>query len=251
MTEKEKNKNNGGISRRQFLKDAGIVVGSTAVGSAFFLSACGQEVEVTKTVTTTAPGTTSTVTTTVPGSTVTTTQAQTETIIKYTCPCCSQEFDTLSTLKSHFDADHDEATNLGVLMLNVNGVEYKAIGVRDCDSLLDVLRDKLALTGAKKACDVGSCGACTVLVDGKPTLACMTLAATMVGKNILTIEGLANGSTLDPVQEAFIEKRGAACGFCTPGMILTTKALLEKNPTPTLPEIKEALGGNICICGIY
>jgi carbon-monoxide dehydrogenase small subunit len=132
----------------------------------------------------------------------------------------------------------------------VNGQAHEII-IEPRMTLLDVLRDKLGLTGAKYACGTGDCGACTVLVDGKPILSCLTLAATAREKNILTIEGLAEGTTLHPIQRAFIDKGAVHCGFCTPGMILTTKALLDKNPRPTRDEVKIALAGNLCRCTGY
>jgi len=141
--------------------------------------------------------------------------------------------------------------NHKILTLHVNGRDYDILGVEDHMTLADVLRDKLGLTGTKVACDDGACGACTVIVDGKPTLSCMTLAVTMAGKCILTIEGLLSLTTPHPIQQAFIEERGASCGYCTPGFIMTTKAFLEENPHPSVDEIKEALAGNICRCAIY
>lgn len=138
-----------------------------------------------------------------------------------------------------------------ILTLNVNGRDYDILGVEDQMTLADVLRDKLGLTGTKVACDDGACGSCTVIVDGVPTLSCMTLAVTMVGKSILTIEGLLNENTPHPIQQAFIEERGASCGYCTPGFIMTAKAFLDENPHPDVDEIKQALAGNICRCAIY
>jgi carbon-monoxide dehydrogenase small subunit len=138
-----------------------------------------------------------------------------------------------------------------VIALNVNGRVYNVQGIEDNMTLADVLRDKLGLMGTKVACDDGACGACTVIVDGIPTQSCMTLAATMTGKCILTIEGLLDGNTPHPIQEAFMEERGTACGSCTSGFIMTTKAFLEENPNPTVDEIKEALAGNICRCAVY
>lgn len=132
----------------------------------------------------------------------------------------------------------------------VNGQPYDVI-IEPRMTLLDVLRDKLGLTGAKYACGTGDCGACTVLVEGKPILSCLTLAVTAREKNILTIEGLAEGNTLHPIQTAFIDKGAVQCGYCTPGMILTTKALLDENPTPTADEVKTALAGNLCRCTGY
>jgi len=132
----------------------------------------------------------------------------------------------------------------------VNGRLYEVI-IEPHMLLIDVLRDKLGLTGIKYACGTGDCGACTVLVDGKPILSCLTLAVTAKNKNILTIEGLAQGNTLHPIQQAFIDHGAVQCGFCTPGMILMAKALLDENPTPTREDIKTALGGNLCRCTGY
>ncbi len=118
-------------------------------------------------------------------------------------------------------------------------------------TLNELLREQLDLTGTKFSCGIGQCGACTVLIDGKPVLSCLTLAITAKEKNILTVEGLAEGTTLHPIQQAFIDCGAIQCGFCTPGMILTAKALLDKNPNPTSEEIKEALSGNLCRCTGY
>ncbi|HXG53485.1 MAG TPA: (2Fe-2S)-binding protein [candidate division Zixibacteria bacterium] len=117
--------------------------------------------------------------------------------------------------------------------------------------LLDVVRDRLGLTGAKRSCDVQVCGACTLLVDGRPVSACTTLAFEVRGRSVLTIEGLAENGTLHPLQEAFIEHGGFQCGFCTPGMILAAKALLDENPNPTEAELKHFMHGNICRCTGY
>jgi len=132
----------------------------------------------------------------------------------------------------------------------VNGRPYEVI-IEPRMTLLDVLRDKLGLTGTKYACGTGDCGACTVLIDGKPVLSCLTLAARVKEKKILTIEGLAEGSNLHPIQKAFIDYGAIQCGFCTPGMILTAKALLDENAEPTREEVKAALGGNLCRCTGY
>jgi carbon-monoxide dehydrogenase small subunit len=113
------------------------------------------------------------------------------------------------------------------------------------------LRDKLGLTGTKVACSGGECGACTVLVEGKPVPSCMVLAIEVKDQDILTIEGISNGKKLHPVQIAWLEEYGAQCGFCSPGMIMNAVALLEKNPHPTETDVKEALAGNICICSNY
>jgi len=117
--------------------------------------------------------------------------------------------------------------------------------------LIEVLRDKLGLTGTKQGCEIGNCGACTVLIDGKPVLSCLTLALTVEGRHITTIEGLSQGTSLHPIQKAFIDHGAIQCGFCTPGMILSAKALLDKNPNPNEKEVKQALSGNLCRCTGY
>lgn len=132
----------------------------------------------------------------------------------------------------------------------VNGRAYE-ISIEPHMTLVEVLRDKLDITGTKISCGAGECGACTVLIDGKPVLSCLTLAMTAREKNILTIEALAEGSNLHPIQKAFIDHGAIQCGFCTPGMILTTKALLDENPNPTREDVKMALAGNLCRCTGY
>jgi aerobic carbon-monoxide dehydrogenase small subunit len=121
------------------------------------------------------------------------------------------------------------------------------------DTLLHTLREKLGLTGTKSSCDRGACGACSVIIDGKLVLSCMLLTIDCDGKEITTIEGLSDpiNGKLHPIQEAFIENNGAQCGFCTPGMIMAAKVLLDNNPNPTEEDIKYALSGNICRCGNY
>lgn len=132
----------------------------------------------------------------------------------------------------------------------VNGKPYEVI-VKPHTTLIEVLRDQLGLTGTKHGCGIGLCGACTVLVEGKPILACLTLAITVREKNILTVEGLAKGGKLHPIQKAFVDYGAVQCGFCTPGMVLSAKALLDKNPSPTKEEVKVALSGNLCRCTGY
>lgn len=134
--------------------------------------------------------------------------------------------------------------------LNVNGKE-RAVEVEPRTTLLNTLRDKLDLTGAKKICDRGSCGGCTVMVDGKTVYSCMMLALDAVGKKITTVEGIGTPENLSPVQKAFIEHDALMCGFCTPGFVVSCTALLDKIPNPTLDDVKEACSGNICRCGTY
>ena len=137
-----------------------------------------------------------------------------------------------------------------MIELIVNG-EYTEILVQPNDLLVDVLRDVIHLTGTKKGCGEGDCGACTVLLDGAPALSCLTLAISCVGKKIETIEGLSENGTLHPIQESFVEKGAIQCGYCTPGMILSAKALLAKNENPDNEEIKLGMAGNLCRCTGY
>lgn len=132
--------------------------------------------------------------------------------------------------------------------LNEKPVEVE---VSPTDLLVDVIRRKFGLTGTKKGCSTGDCGVCTVLLDGEPVRSCILLACMVEGKKITTIEGIGDETNVHPIQEAFIEEGGIQCGFCTPGMILTTKALLEKKKDPTDEEIKTALSGNFCRCAGY
>lgn len=136
------------------------------------------------------------------------------------------------------------------ITLRVNGEEYEA-AVFPNRTLLEVLRENLALTGTKEGCDDGVCGTCTVLLDGKPVRACLLLAIQARGREITTIEGLAEGERLHPIQQAFIDHGAIQCGYCTPGMILAAKALLEETARPTDQEIKRAISGNFCRCTGY
>jgi len=136
------------------------------------------------------------------------------------------------------------------ITLTVNGV-IQEIEVEPHELLLDVVRNRLGLTGAKRSCDVQVCGACTLLLDGRPVSSCTLLAFEARDRSVLTIEGLAEQGRLHPLQEAFIERGGLQCGFCTPGMILTAKALLDENPQPTEEEIIDFMNGNICRCTGY
>jgi len=146
----------------------------------------------------------------------------------------------------------EAAATKKIIKLVVNGKEH-SLEISTNETLAEVLREKLNLTGAKIGCNRGECGACTVLIDGKAILSCLTLAIECGGKEVLTIEGLENPETgeLDPIQEAFIENFGIQCGFCTPGMVMSAKALLDKNPNPSEEEIKEGIQGNLCRCTGY
>ena len=137
-----------------------------------------------------------------------------------------------------------------ILDLHVNGETFEILAEVN-KTLLQVLRENLSLTGTKRGCDLGACGACTVLINGKPHLSCLTLAADAQGKEILTIEGLRHNGDLHPLQRAFVEKGAIQCGFCTPGVILTAKAFLDEQPHPSEEEVKRAISGNICRCTGY
>jgi len=139
---------------------------------------------------------------------------------------------------------------LRAVTLKVNGVARK-LEVAPHWTLLEVLRDQLGLTGTKRGCNLAMCGACTVLMDGKPVHACTQLAIRLDGREILTIEGLAKGDQLHPVQRTFVEHQGMQCGFCTPGQIMSAVALLGRNPNPSREEVRQALAGNLCRCGAY
>ncbi|MFH1350229.1 MAG: (2Fe-2S)-binding protein [Pseudomonadota bacterium] len=134
--------------------------------------------------------------------------------------------------------------------LNINGDTYEVLSSPN-NTLLEVLRDTLRLTGTKRGCDLGACGACTVLVDGEAYLSCLMLAMDAAGKEIVTIEGLSEDGELHPLQRAFVEKGGIQCGFCTPGMILTSKAVLSEEKNPTEETIKQKMAGNLCRCTGY
>jgi aerobic carbon-monoxide dehydrogenase small subunit len=137
-----------------------------------------------------------------------------------------------------------------MITLHINGREYDLV-IPVNRTLTQVLRENIRLTGTKQGCEVGDCGSCTVLLDGQPVNSCLILAVEAEGHEILTIEGLSDEGRLHPLQQAFVEHGGIQCGFCSPGMILTAKALLDKNPSPGRSEIREAISGNLCRCTGY
>ena len=141
-------------------------------------------------------------------------------------------------------------TKSSAISLRVNG-ETHSLTVDNRTTLLDALREHIDLTGTKKGCDQGQCGACTVLLDGRRANSCLQLAVAAEGRAVTTIEGMADGETLHPLQEAFWEHHGLQCGYCTPGMIMASADLLERNPTPNEQEVREALAGNLCRCTGY
>ena len=144
---------------------------------------------------------------------------------------------------------HDPVPS-STVALRINGRDH-TLHIQHRWTLLDVLREKLDLTGSKRGCDRGECGSCTVLIDGRPVYSCQVLAMQAHGRSIVTIEGLASGDTLDPVQQAFLDEDGGQCGYCTPGFVISARALLDQNSNPTDDEIREALAGNLCRCNAY
>lgn len=145
---------------------------------------------------------------------------------------------------------YEVADSIRRTSITVNG-QVRCLDVEPNTTLLEFLRERLGLTGAREACDTGGCGACTVLLDGRPVYSCLVLAVDCAGREVLTIEGLAPDGELHPLQQAFVQHGAIQCGFCTPGMVLTAKALLDENPRPTEREVREAIAGNICRCTGY
>ena len=225
MPEEEKNK---GISRRDFLKDAGLVVGGATVGSMAFLAACTNS--------------TTTVTTTSAGPTITTN------ISKYVDPIDGSVWPTLADLQAHFSAAHPGlALSDDVLDLNVNGADYN-VWVKPTWPLAFVLREKLGFLGVKVGCDMGQCGSCTILVDGVPMFACLMLAVDAGGHKLMTVEGLSDGNTLNPLQQKFVANDAYQCGYCMPGILMASTAMLAATPKPTADQVRAALAGHICMC---
>jgi aerobic-type carbon monoxide dehydrogenase small subunit (CoxS/CutS family) len=228
MSEEEKTKQ--GISRREFLKDAGMVVGGVTVGSLAFANACSKS-------------TTSTVTTTVTPAPITITN----TAGIYTDPVDGQTFSSLDAMKAHFNAQHPNG-DAAITSFTVNGTVY-AFQLKPYWSLARVLREGLGLFAVKEGCNYGECGSCTVMVNGVATFACMVLACEMEGATVLTVEGLSPSGTLNKVQQRFYDKEVFQCGFCTPGFVMAAQALINNNPSPTLAQAQQALSGHICMCG--
>jgi len=225
-------KKNGRLSRREFLKDAGLIVGGATIGSMALVNAC------TKTVTTTAGGSTSTVTAT---RTVTSTLPGGTGVITTTVP---------GPTVTRTVTPPPEATAADVIILTVNGVDY-TVKVKPYWPMSFVLRDKLGLFGTKVGCEFGQCASCTILQDGMPVLACLTLAIESQGKKFTTAEGLSNGIALTPLQKKWYDNEAFQCGFCTSGFMMAATALLAATPKPTVDEVREAFSGHICTCGNF
>jgi carbon-monoxide dehydrogenase small subunit len=227
VSEKTEIEGKKGLSRREFLKDAGLVVGGATVGSMAFLNSC-------KTTTT------STVSVTPPPITTTATVSQ------FVDPIDGTTYSTLAALKAHFSAVHPHGVTT-LVAFTVNGVGY-AFNVKPYWSLARVLREGLNLFALKEGCQLGECGACTVIVNGQAVLACMMLACEMEGATVLTLEGLSTNGVLSPVQQKFYDLEHHECGFCTPGFIMAAQALLSVNPKPALADVQVAFSGHVCMC---
>ncbi len=170
---------------------------------------------------------------------------------KYLCPYCATAFDAHEALKAHVVDEHGTEPlprPQGLINLTVNGQNYE-FRVEPNVTLYNLIHDQMGLTGVKMFCDRGACGSCTVILDGRPILSCMTLAIECDGKNIETVEGVA--AAKHPLIDTYVKHHCMQCGYCTPGFVVTAKALLDRNPNPTEEEIREALSGNLCRCGTY
>jgi aerobic-type carbon monoxide dehydrogenase small subunit (CoxS/CutS family) len=169
----------------------------------------------------------------------------------YLCPYCSRTFKTFEEVRAHVIAEHKTEPlpqPEGLIKLSINGGVYE-VQVEPEWTLYYLIHDRLGLTGAKMFCDRGACGSCTVIMDGRPILSCMTLAIECNGKTVETIEGIAAAN--HPLIDTYVKHHCMQCGYCTPGFVVTAKALLDRNTNPTEDEVKEALAGNLCRCGTY
>jgi len=171
-------------------------------------------------------------------------------LTEFRCPICAKSFGSYADLKQHYAAEHAEAVVPETIVLHINGKNCELL-VEPHWTLQRTLQFRLGLTGSKHMCNKGACGSCTVIIDGRSVLSCTTLAVECEGKAILTIEGIAADPKWKPLIDAYCRWDAMQCGYCTPGFLVTAKALLDKNPNPTETEIREALAGNICICGTY
>ena len=172
------------------------------------------------------------------------------TLSEYRCPVCRGVFESLNSLQEHYKKEHPTLIAPVTVALDLNGQRCEAL-IEPHWTLQRTLQFRLGLTGTKHMCDKGVCGSCTVIMDGRAVLACTTLAIECEGKEIETIEGIAAQPKWKPLVDAYCRLDAMQCGYCTPGFLVSAKALLDKNPNPTEQECKEALAGNICICGTY
>jgi aerobic-type carbon monoxide dehydrogenase small subunit (CoxS/CutS family) len=223
MAGKEPNKDEGvGLDRRNFLKNAGVVVtGSTLAAGITLTTGSAKATEISST-----------------------------TITQFRCPVCSKDFSAFAELKNHFAMVHPGQVFPVTTKLNINGKACEAV-IEPHWTLQRTLQYKFGLTGAKQMCDRGVCGSCTVIIDGRAVLSCTTLAVECEGKLIQTVEGIAADPKWKPLIDSYCKWDAMQCGYCTPGFVVSAKALLDKNPKPTEDDCKQALAGNICCCGTY
>jgi xanthine dehydrogenase YagT iron-sulfur-binding subunit len=223
----EQNTNNhegNGLNRRSFLKNAGAVVAGGTLGAGLTLSteaAAAAAVDTTPT-----------------------------TLTSFKCPIDGKDFNTYAALKSHFASAHPGYVQPVTTKLNVNGKDREVL-IDPHWTLQRTLQFKLGLTGAKQMCDRGVCGSCSVIIDGRVVLSCTTLAVECEGKKIETVEGIAADTRWRALIQSYCKWDAMQCGYCTPGFVVSAKALLDKNPNPSENDCKQALAGNICCCGTY
>ncbi len=224
MADEENSKGEGsGINRRNFLKSASVVVAGGTLASGLTLAA---------------------------GKATAAEIAAPATITHFRCPICAKDFSTYGGLKSHFTAAHPGHALPVTTTLNVNGKAHEVL-IEPHWTLQRTLQFKLGLTGAKQMCDRGVCGSCSVIIDGRVVLSCTTLAVECAGKSIETVEGIAANPKWRQLITSYCKWDAMQCGYCTPGFVVSAKALLDKNPNPTEMDCKQALAGNICCCGTY
>lgn len=219
------NNEGSGLNRRNFLKNAGVAVAGGALATGLTIT---PDKAVAAAAEATAPST----------------------ITNFRCPICAKDFSTFAALKGHFASAHPGAVVPVATKLKVNGKDYEVL-IEPHWTLQRTLQFKLGLTGAKQMCDRGVCGSCTVIIDGRAVLSCTTLAVECEGKSIETVEGIAANSKWKSLIDSYCKWDAMQCGYCTPGFVVSAKALLEKNPNPTEDQCKQALAGNICCCGTY
>jgi len=221
----ENNKNEGGgLNRRSFLKTAGVAVAGGTLGSGLALTTKNAE----------AAG-----------------PVMPATITEYRCPLDNTVYNTYDQLQRHYAEAHKGSLGPVVVKLKVNGAEPQDVLIEPHWTLQRTLQYRLGLTGAKQMCDRGVCGSCTVIIDGRAVLSCTTLAIECEGKSIQTVEGIAADPKFKPLIDSYCRWDAMQCGYCTPGFVVSAKALLDKNPNPTEDDCKQALAGNICCCGTY
>ena len=224
MADEQSNQNSegSGLNRRNFLKSAGVVIAGGTMGAGLTVATEAAVAAVS------AP----------------------TTLTNFRCPICAKDFNTFDALQRHFAAAHPGHVLPVTTKLKVNGKDYDVL-IEPHWTLQRTLQYKLGLTGAKQMCDRGVCGSCTVIIDGRAVLSCTTLAVECEGKSIETVEGIAANPKWHQLIQSYCKWDAMQCGYCTPGFVVSAKALLDRNPSPTENDCKQALAGNICCCGTY